>query len=274
MGQWKPDFIIDMGDFAIQVAEGGTTPELNRGQLENLKRVWGFYSSGPCPAYVVMGNHDVGWIQGGDEVITADDLCAGRHAGEDITKQEHLAVTGLEGRYYSFDVNGYHFIVLDGNNDAIVMQDVPRGHDHGIPGSYCIDKKQLAWLADDLAANRDRTKVVFCHEELHFTSPEGSGEGGDVPFSPAGKPHSYVDNGWQVRDLLAADGNVLACFHGHKHHSRWVVYGGVNYITLAAMFARDGYARVTISDELRVEGSEPGQRDYTIPIAARPLAHR
>ena len=269
MGRWKADFIIDLGDFAVQIAEGRTTPELHDGQLENLKRAWKLYSSGSCPAYLVMGNHDVGWIKGGAEVITPEDLYAGSHGGEDITKQEYLAVTGLPHRYYSFDVNGYHFIVLDGNDDPTVMQDVPRGHDHQIQGGYCIDRKQLAWLAQDLAANRDKLKVVFCHEELHVTPPEGSGEGGDAPFLQKGKLHSYVDNGWQARELLTADGNVLACFFGHKHRSRWVVYGGVNYITLAAMFQNDGYTKVTISDKLYIEGSEGRQRSYTLPIAAR-----
>ena len=50
-----------------------------------------------------------------------------------------------------------------------------------------------------------------------------------------GKEGSYVDNGWQIRQLLAADQKVLACFHGHKHRSRWAMYGGVHYVTLAGM---------------------------------------
>jgi len=268
MGRWKADFIIDLGDFAVQVAEGTTTPELHDGQLENLKRMWELYNSGSYPAYVVMGNHDVGWINGGDEVVTPEDLCTVNHTGEDITKQEFLTVTGLPHRYYSFDVKGCHFIVLDGNNESTVMQDVPRGHD-GLQGGYCIDRVQLAWLAKDLAANRDKPKVIFCHEELHHTPLEGSGEGGDVPFPPSGKEHSYVDNGWQVRDMLTADGKVLACFFGHKHHNRWVVYGGVNYITLAATHVDGSYAKVTISDKLHIRGFM-NQRNYALPVTCSP----
>ena len=268
MARWKPDFIIDMGDFAVQVGEGPTTDELHDGQLENLKRLWGIFSGAPCPAYVVMGNHDVGWIKGGDEIITLKDLYADGSAGEDITKQEFLAVTGLPHRYYSFDVKRCHFIVLDGNNSPAVMQDVPRGRD-GVNGGYCIDRAQLAWLAKDLSANRHKTKVVFCHEELHHTPPEGSGEGGDVPFEPEGKEHSYVDNGWQVRELLAADGNVRACFFGHKHRNRWTVYGGVNYITLAATHWNGSYAQVTLSDKLTIEGAG-AQRSYVFPLSSRP----
>ncbi|MFH0964949.1 MAG: metallophosphoesterase [Planctomycetota bacterium] len=267
MDRWKADFVIDLGDLAIQVSEGPTTKELHDGQLENLKRVWKIFRSGSCPAYAVMGNHDVGWIRGGDEVVAPDDLCAEGSAGEDITKSELLAVTGLPHRYYSFDVKGVHFIVLDGNNDPAAMQDVPRGRD-GVSGGYCIDRKQLAWLADDLAANRGKTKVVFCHEELHHTPVEGSGEGGDVPFEPVGKEYSYVDNGWQVREMFSTDGSVLVCFHGHKHESRWTVYGGVHYITVAAVHRRGSFARVTISDKLTIEG-EGEQRSYASPLPAR-----
>jgi len=263
MGRWKPDFTVDLGDFAVQVGEESkTTPKLHDGQLENLKRLWEMFHQAPCPAHVVIGNHDVGWINGGDEVVTPEDLCTANHAGEDITKQEFLTVTGLPHRYYSFDVKGCHFIVLDGNNEPTVMQNVPRGHD-GLQGGYCIDRVQLAWLAKDLVANRDKPKVVFCHEELHHTPLAGSGEGGDVPFPPAGKEYSYADNGWQVRDMLTADGKVLACFFGHKHHNRWVVYGGVNYITLAATHVDGSYAKVTISDKLYIDGTGE-QRSYTI----------
>ena len=267
MGQWKSDFVIDLGDFAVQVDEGKTTPELHDGQLANLKRLWGVYRQAPCPAYVVMGNHDVGWIKGGDEDVRPEDLFKGHHAGEDITKAEFLEVTGMPGRYHSFDAKGFHFIVLDGNNDPSVMQDVPRGRD-GMQGGYCIDRAQLAWLARDLAAHRDKPKVVFCHEELHHTPPEGSGEGGDRPFPPVGKEYSYVDNGWQVRDMLTADGKVLACFFGHRHRNRWTIHGDVHYITLAATHRNGSFAKVTISDKLFIEG-EGEQRTYALPISSR-----
>ncbi len=267
MQQWQPDFVIDLGDFACQCAEGQTTPQLHDCQLEYLKLHWALFSSVPCPAYIVIGNHDVGWIEGSDEVIEPEDLYRRSHGGEDITKAEFLAVTEMPGRYYSFDVKGYHFIVLDGNNKPRA-EDQP-DHD-GVCGHYAIDEAQRAWLAQDLATNRGKMKVVFCHEELHHTPPEGSGEGGDVPFPPVGKEVSYVGNGWQVREMLAADGKVIACFFGHKHRNRWAVYGGVNYITLAAQHYGGSYAKVAISHSLhklsiRGRGNQCG---YTLPLPA------
>ncbi len=263
MIQWQPDFVIDLGDFTCQTANGQTTPDLHQPQLQGLIRNWALFSELSCPAYIMIGNHDVGWINGGNEQIGLQDLYANAHSGEHITKDEFLGVTGMPHRYYSFDVNGYHFIVLDGNNERDGTTPEP-GHD-GVVGGYFIDGVQKAWLTKDLADNSGKIKIVFCHEELHHTPPEGSGEGGDVPFPPVGKENTYVDNGWQVRDMLTADGMVLGCFSGHKHENRWTVYGGVNYITLAAIHWGGSFANVTISDKLVIEG-HGNQVSYTLPF--------
>ena len=122
--------------------------------------------------------------------------------------------------------------MLDGNNTESDGETPALGRD-GVEGGYFIDTGQRRWLQETLALHRHRPKLVFCHQELHHTPIAGSAEGGDVPFSPEGKENSFVDNGWQVRKLLAADGKVLACFHGHKHANRHAIYGGVHYLTLA-----------------------------------------
>jgi hypothetical protein len=164
-------------------------------------------------------------------------------------------------RYYSFDIKDYHFIVLDANN---ARGTAAPGHD-GIAGGYYIDDRQMAWLRKDLASHRGKITAVFCHKELHHTPPEGSTEGGDAPFPPVGKEGSYVDNGWQLRELFTAHGSVLVCFAGHKHRNRWTVHGGVHYITLAATHWGGSYAKVTIADKLYIQG-HANQRDYTIPF--------
>jgi len=264
MNEWHPDFAIDMGDFAIQTASGQTTPELQTGQLKNLEDFAAYFSKLPYPVYYVVGNHDVGWLNGGDETLKPEDLYTSSRGGEHITKKQWIEKTKMKGRYYSFDVKGYRFIVLDGNNWRGSTA-VASGHD-GVTGAYWIDDKQRKWLEEDLAANREKPKVVFCHEELHHTPREGSGQGGDAPFPPSGKETSYVDNGWQIRELLAKDGRVIACFAGHKHDNRWTVYDGINYITLAAAYMDGSCSRVTISDKLlNIEGIGK-QRSYNIQL--------
>jgi len=274
MKRWKPDFVFDLGDFACQAGSGQTTPAMHDSQLEGLRRSWALLAESPCPAYIAMGNHCVGWIKGGNEKITPDDLYAKPHGGEDITKDEFLAVTKMPRRYYSFDVKGYHFIVLDPNNSGhALLKEAGRtedeikavlGHD-GVVGAYYLDEPQRKWLAEDLAANREKTKIVFSHEELHFTGAAG-GEGGDIPFPQYPKFTSYCGNGWQARELFKADGKVLACFAGHKHQNRWTVHGGTNFITLKATHAQGSYAKVTISDMLQIDGHSQ-QRSYKIPLS-------
>ena len=263
MKSWRPDFAIDLGDFGCQIAEGTTTQAMHDGQLSALKHHVKVFSQVPCPRYHVIGNHDVGWIRGGEEKITAKDLIGRGHPGEDITKPEFLEATGTVHRYYSFDTNGIHVIVLDANN-APDKEAPKKGHD-GVEGGYYVDAVQQRWLRKTLADNRAKPKLVFCHEELHHTPVEGSGEGGDRPFPAVGKEGSYVDNGWQIRDLFAVDGKVMACFFGHKHRSRWTVYAGTHYITMAATHWQASFARVTVADQLLIEGVG-GQKSYQLPL--------
>ena len=263
MHKFQPDFAIDLGDFGIQVAEGQTTQAMHDGQLAGLKHHLGVFSQLKCPRYHVMGNHDVGWLKGGEEKITAADLIGRGHPGEDITKQEFLATTGMPHRYFSCDHNGFHLIVLDGNNGPDASSP-PRGKD-GLVGGYWIDATQKAWLAGDLAKHRKKPKLVFCHEELHHTPETGSGQGGETPFLPVGKQNSYVDNGWEIRKLFAEDGRVLACFFGHKHRSRWTVYDGTHYLTMAATHYEASFAAITIADTFEIQGFGK-QRTYRFPL--------
>lgn len=265
MIEWRPDFAIDLGDFACQCGGGQTTERLHDCQLKGLIHHVATFSRVPCPHYNVMGNHDVGWIQGGDEKIEPEDLFGPSHGGEDITKAEFIANTRMPHRHYAFDVKGVHFIVLDGDNPRDATSP-PAGHD-GVAGGYHIDGSQKTWLQKDLAAHRDRVKVVFSHQELHHTPEKGSGQGGDAPFPRVGKEGSYIDNGWQLREMFAADGKVLVCFSGHKHRNRWTVYDNTHYITMAATHWQASYATVSIADRLIIEG-HGNQRSYDLPLPA------
>jgi hypothetical protein len=271
MKTWRPDLVVEMGDFGCQISNDPiTTTSMHDGQLEALHHHVSVLAEVPCPRLHVLGNHDVGWVRGGDEHITAADLIGGTagqdHFGEDITKQEFLEATASPGRYYSFEANGFLMIVLDANNQPDSEAPTP-GHD-GIEGAYYVDAGQRRWLQALLSAHRSKPKLVFCHQELHHTPVGGSGEGGDVPFPAVGKEGSYVDNGWQIRQLLAADQKVLACFHGHKHRSRWAMYGGVHYVTLAGTHWQQSFALVTVSgEELLIEGAG-GQRSCCLPITS------
>lgn len=208
MKKWKPDFVIDLGDLDVN-------------QRDRFSE----------PAYFVIGNHDVGWIKG-DEIKVS-----GGRIGQKITKDEWVKRTRMPNRYYSFDVKGFHFIVLDGNN---VCRE-PKGVD-GIGGVYCIDDTQKKWVSEDLARNREKFKIVFCHEELYYSDK----------LPPAGKEISFIDNGWELRKMFEEDGRVLACFCGHKHVLRKLLFGNTVYFLtpkyLKVVIGYEVYARPGIGD--------------------------
>ncbi|MGV8096620.1 MAG: metallophosphoesterase family protein [Mangrovibacterium sp.] len=77
----KPDFIIELGDFA-QASE----------KFDAYYKLW---DSFPGDKYHVIGNHE---MDGGH------------------SREEAIAYRNMERSYYSFDKKGFHFIVLDGND--------------------------------------------------------------------------------------------------------------------------------------------------------------
>jgi 3',5'-cyclic AMP phosphodiesterase CpdA len=86
----------------------------------------------PCPAYMLMGNHD--HRQAFHRVMQTD------------------ASLPDAAHYYSFDHQGYHFIALDSQ----------------VPGESAggIDATQLHWLKADLTRHAEQPTIVFVHHHL------------------------------------------------------------------------------------------------------------
>jgi 3',5'-cyclic-AMP phosphodiesterase len=165
------DALLQLGDFCIP-------KPANQGFLE-------IFNSFNGPRFHVIGNHDT---DGG------------------YTREQTVAFWGMKSRYYSFDLGGFHFIVLDSN-------DKPKDWKGGYPSF--IEAKQVDWLREDLAATSLNT-FVFSHQSLE---------------RPA-----CIDNQKEVRAILegAVDENgkrkVAACFNGHWHLDHHRVINGIPYI--------------------------------------------
>ena len=116
----QADFIIQMGDFCIP-----------REQNKEIMKIWDEFKN---PSYHILGNHDT-------------DL--------GYSKMQAMEFWDMKKRYYSFDAHGYHFIVLDGNDEN------PKpwsGYNR------YIGKEQQEWLKKDLA-DTSLSSFVFSH---HF----------------------------------------------------------------------------------------------------------
>ena len=179
------------------------------------------------PRYYVLGNHDV----------------------YSLNKEEFLDIVAADSASFSFDIGGFHIVLLDAQYNAA-------GEDLGhafwvVPGS--IPQAELDWLKEDLEAT-DKPTIVCIHQPL------------DVDFALlAGGPE--IKNHLEVRSVLEAAGSVVAVFQGHTHEFSHSEIEGIHYITFAAMVDHTEpipptWAVVTLDDEARTlvidgEGDQP-----------------
>ena len=164
----------------------------------------------------------------------------GNHDEDSLTKPEFLGDvenTGIPaGRtFYSFDIRGVHFVVLDPNFRAD-GREFARGdfawEDCNLP------QAELDWLKSDLAAGKG-SAVVFIHQQL-------DGEGA-----------YYVKNAAEVRAALEKSGKVIAVFQGHRHEGGFSLINGIPYFTFRGLVEGAGlwnsaYAIVDVMPDLEV----------------------
>jgi alkaline phosphatase len=204
------DFVIELGDF-IDAADSVET------ENAYLTTITKSFAATPGQHHYVLGNHCV----------------------QTLTKPEFLEIVGQPKPYYSFDVGGYHFVVLD----ACFRSDgEPYGRKNFNWTDSNIPAAEVEWLVADLEHTRHKT-IAFIHQRLDV---EG---------------HYAVKNAAEVRRALEESGKVLAVFQGHYHRNDLKTISGIHYCTFAAMVEGAGpdanaYAVVDIlpGDAIRITG--------------------
>lgn len=190
MSAEKADFILELGDFKDQDPQ--PAPGRTLAYLRTIEAVFAGFKG---PRYHALGNHDE------DSLIKSEFLAAAPNTGLPAYRT-----------YYSFDVRGVHFVVLDPNfrSDG---RDFARGdfawEDCNFPPA------ELDWLKADLASGQGPA-VVFLHQQL-------DGEGA-----------YYVRNAAAARRILSESGRVRAAFQGHRHEGGFSEIDGVAYVALQA----------------------------------------
>jgi len=175
------DFIIQLGDFCVP-------KEANR----DFMAIWNSYQG---TKYHVIGNHDT---DGG------------------FTREETVRFWGAIGKTYSFDKNGYHFIILDGNDknpspDPSIATD---GY------ARYLGKDQLKWLEKDL----DKTylpTIVFCHQGLDTDRGIINGTDSRLVLERANEKADFQ--------------KVQFVFSGHHHKDYQNNINGIHYIQINSM---------------------------------------
>ena len=182
-------FIIELGDFI----DAASSVEVEQKYLKTINHQFSMIHKN---RHYVLGNHCV----------------------DTLTKSEFLSEVGQASSYYSFDVAGIHFVILDAcfRSDGLPYQRRNfQWTDANIPPD------ELEWLTADLKTGSSPA-IVFAHQRLDVSNNHG------------------VKNNSQVRRILEDSGRVAAVFQGHSHQNDLKDIGGIHYCTMAAMVEGSG----------------------------------
>ncbi|MFT3702705.1 MAG: metallophosphoesterase [Agriterribacter sp.] len=163
----RPDALLQMGDFAYPG--------------DKNKEVIELYKNAHQQVLHVIGNHDT-------------------DAG--FTKEQCMSYWGMPGRYYTKDINGILFIILDGNDKG------SPSYKGGYP-AY-VNEEQKSWLKQQL--NEAAKPVII------------------VSHQPIAGPGA-IDNAKEIQELLgAASHKILLAINGHTHIDDMLSVGNVTYV--------------------------------------------
>ncbi|MFH0794650.1 MAG: metallophosphoesterase [bacterium] len=165
------------------------------------------------PYYHCMGNHDTLGLSGRRKVPVDD---------PDMGKKMIMDRLGWDKSYYSFDRNGWHFVVLDSIYEIQAT--------HGPSYEARIGKEQLEWLRYDLGAACGKPTVAVIHIAAFCNLGTINGD----PEAKAIMPGMVVADSKDLREILERH-KVKALLQGHSHMKEDYYYDGVWYLTSHAV---------------------------------------
>ncbi|MEX0928371.1 MAG: metallophosphoesterase [Balneolales bacterium] len=188
----KVDFFLNGGDTINAADYDDITRERVLEQWDSWDACGGSFAA--HEVYSCLGNHDMWWAAPDEK----DPMY-----GKDYVVQR----LNMPGRYYSFVKKGWHFIVLDGNNSGIVL-----------------DEEQFTWLEQELENVAADTPVLLMS---HYPVMGVTGR-----FYP----HDQHSDFKKLTALFYKHREkVKVCLSGHMHLLDSAVYNGVNYFCNGAM---------------------------------------
>jgi 3',5'-cyclic-AMP phosphodiesterase len=194
----KPDIILNGGDSVFAV----DYDDIRKDRVLELWKCWNDSVAmvRDIPMYSVLGNHDMWWKGGGDELYG---------------KPGALKMLGLQRSYYSFDRNGWHFIMLDSNHPQTAGM---------------LDEEQWKWFVNDVEQNsKGQPTLIMSHYPLLSCTgiidnkPDFIG-----PFKVSGS-YNHLDI-LKFIEVFNRNKNIRVCLSGHIHLLDRVWYNGVQYL--------------------------------------------
>ena len=187
----KVDFFLNGGDSIFDASYDS----VKRERVTELWTLWDdcLKSLKGYEIHSCIGNHDTWWA--------APDKSDEMYGKNYVVKR-----LGIPNRYYSFTKSGWHFIILDGNNPSITLDD-----------------KQFDWLKNELEQLPANQPVLMMS---HYPIL------GVTPFWEGGMHSDYKKLKtlfYQHRD------KVKVCLSGHNHLLDTASYNGTQYFCNGAM---------------------------------------
>ena len=204
VNELEPDFVLTGGDQIFDAVDQG---------FQRADLLYNLYletaQSLTMPLFNTMGNHD--------------HFGLGRDSGVDPEHEEYgkkmFCARQAESRYYSFDHQGWHFMILDS---------VRFSEGGGYRGG--IDAEQMDWISEELDKLEPETPIVLS-THIPFIS---------VSFQLREEPGEYrqrglvLDNGWEVLSLFQSH-NLRLVLQGHLHAFEDITVRGIRFVTGGAV---------------------------------------
>ncbi|SEJ67243.1 Calcineurin-like phosphoesterase [Dyadobacter koreensis] len=198
----RPDLIVNGGD-VVMGSKNAT--------LEKSEKEWAMYqkvisNENSLPVYTCVGNHDI-LVKN----ETFHGFADGKHRAADKLE--------LSRTYYSFDQNGWHFIVLD----SVQEKFDGRGY------TAKLGEEQMDWLEKDLRKTAEKIPVMII-SHIPILSACVFLDGKNVK-----NEDWHVPGGWMHTDcadliaLFSKHKNIKLAVSGHIHLQDQVVYNGITY---------------------------------------------
>jgi 3',5'-cyclic AMP phosphodiesterase CpdA len=186
-----------------------------------------------------------------------------------LPRQELMAALGLQRAFYSFTLQEFRFIVLDGMDVSVLrIPETPQDRQtlasflarpelHDYCGAVGIQQK--AWLQKELevAEHSGEKAIIICHFPL---LPETTDQ-----------KHGLLWNHREISELLASSTAVKACLSGHYHYGGYAQWSGIHFVVLPAFVNRNAHPRFTcgtveLQSERMVIRNQLDETLYDLPL--------
>ncbi len=185
-------------------------------EYRSYDSIFPIYQQLNSKAYIVLGNHEF--------------------AVDSSYKSQVISRLGLTHRYYDFTVQGWRFLVLDGQGNSVftheknspafqlaqfTLKDLRnKNAANAFEWNGGIDSTQMEWIKNklDQATENDEKVVMFCH----------------YPTYPLNETHN-IWNDYALVELIDEYPVVKAYFNGHNHAGSTAIFHNVHFITLKGM---------------------------------------